>query len=97
MVSNGAIVLKLVVDELGVLTNWNRKEVVKKRKAIRKYLDKSVSDELVSKILETVNLAPSAGNLQAFKILIIKTKSVFDKASVYSIQIFLSFNSVVSP
>ena len=56
-------------------------EVVKKRKAIRKYLDKSVSDELVSKILETVNLAPSAGNLQAFKILIIKNKNKKKKVS----------------
>ncbi|MBS3076180.1 hypothetical protein J4481_00360 [Candidatus Pacearchaeota archaeon] len=38
MVSNGAIVLKLVVDELGVLTNWNRKEVVKKRNLLRKIM-----------------------------------------------------------
>ena len=46
-------------------------EVVKNRKSIRIFSPKVVPSLLVSKILEVVNLAPSAGNLQAYKIYVI--------------------------
>lgn len=48
--------------------------VVKTRKSVRKFQKKQVEDEKIQKILELVNLAPSAGNLQSYKIYIIKDK-----------------------
>lgn len=47
-------------------------EVVEKRRSIRKFLAKKILDEDVNKILDTVNLAPSAGNLQSYKIFVVK-------------------------
>lgn len=52
----------------------NFEEVVENRKSIRKFQEKPVEKEKIEKILELVNLAPSAGNLQAYKIFIIKDK-----------------------
>lgn len=47
-------------------------EVVKKRRSIRSYKSDSVSDEQIEKILEVVQQAPSAGNLQAYKVVVVK-------------------------
>jgi nitroreductase len=40
-------------------------EVLKARHSIRAYADTPVEDDTLDQILEAVNLAPSAGNLQA--------------------------------
>lgn len=47
-------------------------EAVKKRQAVREYLDKPVSDDLIEKMLSLANLSPSAGNLQARRVIIVK-------------------------
>jgi nitroreductase len=47
-------------------------EVVRKRHSIRAYQNKSIEEEKLQKILETVNSAPSGGNLQAYEIFLIK-------------------------
>lgn len=47
-------------------------EVVKRRHSVRSYQDKPVEEEKLEKILEAVNSAPSAGNLQSFSVFIIK-------------------------
>ncbi len=49
-------------------------ELVQKRKSIRAYRSDEIEDEKINKILEVVNLAPSAGNLQAYKIYVVKNK-----------------------
>jgi len=46
-------------------------DVLDKRKSIRQFKDKQVEKEKLDKILEAIASAPSAGNLQARKILII--------------------------
>jgi nitroreductase len=46
-------------------------EVLKARHSIRAYADTPVEDDKLDQILEAVNLAPSAGNLQAFEIYVI--------------------------
>ncbi len=48
--------------------------VIKNRKSIRAFEEKPVDDDKINKILTLVNLAPSAGNLQAYKIFVIKNK-----------------------
>ena len=48
-------------------------EVIKKRRSVRSYLDKPVEDEKLQAILEAANAAPSAGDLQAYEIVVIKS------------------------
>ena len=43
-------------------------EVIDERHSIRAYKNEPVEPEKLQQILETVNRAPSAGNLQAFEI-----------------------------
>lgn len=46
-------------------------EVIQKRHSIRAFTDQPVEAEKLQKILETANLAPSAGNLQAYEIYVV--------------------------
>jgi nitroreductase len=59
-------------------------DVIKGRYSIRKFLDKEVPDILIEKILELSKLAPSAGNLQAYKVVIVKDEEV--KKRLHSIE-----------
>lgn len=54
-------------------------EAVKKRQAVRNYLEKPVSDDLIQKVLEIANLSPSAGNLQARKVIVVKDLAIRQK------------------
>lgn len=49
-------------------------EVVKKRHSIRRFKHKSIEHEKINKILEAARAAPSAGNLQAYEILLIRNQ-----------------------
>ena len=53
--------------------------VVKSRRSIRRFQSKPVEEEKVQKILELTNLAPSAGNLQAYKIFVIQDKKMIEE------------------
>ncbi len=50
-------------------------DVIKNRYSIRRFKEKEVEDEKLRLIFETVNLAPSAGNLQAYDIFLIRDKN----------------------
>lgn len=54
-------------------------ELVKVRRSIRLFQPKPVEEEKIKKILEAANLAPSAGNLQAYTILVVKNKKIKEK------------------
>jgi len=54
-------------------------QVLQNRKSIRAYLKKEVEEEMIKKILALVNLAPSAGNLQAYKIFVIRDKKMIEE------------------
>ncbi len=49
-------------------------EIIKKRFSARSYLPKEVEKEKLDKLLSMIALAPSAGNLQAYKIAVITEK-----------------------
>ena len=51
-------------------------EVVHQRRSIRKFTPKAVEESELRKILEAVNRAPSAGNLQAYQIFVVKDPKV---------------------
>ncbi len=46
-------------------------QVIRQRKAVRKFVpQKKIPPQDVKKILETINLAPSAGNLQSYQVFV---------------------------
>lgn len=47
------------------------KEAVINRRSIRNYLDKPVPNELISQILDVARFAPSSGNLQNWKVVLV--------------------------
>mgnify|MGYP000611816527 CR=1 FL=1 len=59
-------------------------KVIKDRHSIRAFQPKKVEDEKIKKILELTNLSPSAGNLQAYEIFLVrdegKKKALADAA-----------------
>lgn len=51
-------------------------EVVSKRQSVRRYQMAGVEEEKIRRILEAANRAPSAGNLQAYRIFVVKRTSL---------------------
>lgn len=54
-------------------------EAIKKRRSVRKYLKKQIPNNILVKILETATLAPSSGNLQNTRLILIKDKEKISK------------------
>ena len=51
-------------------------EAVDKRKSIRSFIDKPISNELLRQLLEKASRAPSGGNLQPWKIFVINEETM---------------------
>lgn len=51
-------------------------EVLKKRHSIREFQNRGIEEEKLKQILEAVNSAPSAGNLQAYEIFVVKEQKI---------------------
>lgn len=47
-------------------------ECIQQRRSIRAYQDRPIPEEALRRILEAINAAPSAGNLQAYKVFLIR-------------------------
>ena len=56
-------------------------ELLKNRRSIRKYQEDSVSVELIQEIIGESTLAPSAGNEQPWKFIIVNNKAMLKKIS----------------
>jgi nitroreductase len=54
-------------------------EVIKNRRSIRKYQDKSVEKEKLQKVLDAARLAPSAMNRQPYQLFVISSKEILSK------------------
>ena len=54
-------------------------KVIKERFSTRKFSDKKVEKEKLAKILEAARLAPTAKNLQAFKIYVVESREGIEK------------------
>ena len=76
-------------------------DVVKGRHSTRAYLKKQIGEDKLKQILEAVNSAPSAGNLQSYEIFLVKSES--DKRAVAeatavgasAIQAFITGASII--
>lgn len=49
-------------------------DTIDKRHSIRTYSDRAIEFEKLQKLLETINSAPSAGDLQAYDVVLVKDK-----------------------
>ncbi len=49
-------------------------EVIKKRRSIRSFQEKGIEQDKIDVILEAANAAPSAGDLQAFEIYLVRSE-----------------------
>lgn len=76
-------------------------ELLRKRRSIRAFEDRDIEQEKLTKILEAANLAPSAGNEQAYRIFVVKdkhkirrlAKAAFDQSFVAEAPVVLVFCS----
>ncbi|GEM_PF-1731971 len=59
-------------------------QIIKNRISCRSYSNKEVEEEKLQKILETIRSVPSAGNLQAFHVVVIKNKRIREELSQIS-------------
>ena len=60
------------------------KEAIQQRRSIRKFLDKEVPDNDLRSLVEAGSLAPSAGNLQAWKFILVVDKTLVNKIDMFS-------------
>ena len=51
-------------------------ELIKKRVSIRSFRDRPIPEEHVQKLLKAANQAPSAGNLQAYEVVVVTNSGV---------------------
>lgn len=49
-------------------------EAIKKRRSVRKYLDSPIPFDRIARVLDAGHCAPCAGNLQAWRFIVVKTK-----------------------
>lgn len=74
----------------------NVKEAIKKRRSIRKFKEQSIPDDQLRILMEVVQLAPSASNIQPYKFIIIKNEELKKKlGDLASNQGFISKAAVI--
>ena len=54
-------------------------EVLKRRRSIRRFKGKKIEKDKIQKLLDAANSAPSAGNLQAYRIILVKDEALRQK------------------
>lgn len=74
-------------------------EAVKTRRSIRRFLEKEIEQEKMDLLLQTINAAPSAGNLQGYEVIVIRnletkealTKSAYGQGFIRQAPVVLVF------
>ena len=71
-------------------------ELIKARRSVRAYRDKAIAEEVLERVLESARWAPSARNLQPWKLLVVRDEGVRRKLAVAaSEQMFIAQAPVV--
>lgn len=67
--------------------DWNPVEkVIFERRSVRKYKDRQVPEAMVRRVLEAGRFAPSAGNGQPWKFVVIRDKDIIDEMERYVVR-----------
>jgi len=61
-------------------------DLCRSRKSIRKFTNKLIEEDEITKVLNIINSAPSAGNLQAYEVILVKSKDKIRKLYEASLQ-----------
>jgi len=61
-------------------------KLCRSRKSIRKFTDKLIEEDKIEKILNIINSAPSAGNLQDYEVIVVKSKDKIRELYEASLQ-----------
>ena len=64
----------------------NTIEAINSRRSIRKYIDKPVEFEKLTNILDAATKAPSAGNLQDWRFILVTDRALIKQVAGYSIE-----------
>ncbi|MGM9973125.1 MAG: nitroreductase family protein [Clostridiaceae bacterium] len=51
-------------------------ELSQKRRSIRKFSEEKVSEEIINQVLDVIKLSPTAGNLEDFKVTVVKSREI---------------------
>ena len=81
--------------KLGTGGNMGVITAIKMRRSIRHYKDKPVEEEKLDKVLEAGRLAPSAGNLQEWKFVVVRDKGTREKLAIAANSRFIKEAPVV--
>jgi len=55
------------------------KEAIEKRRSIRRYQDKEISQKIIDELIEAARLAPSAYNAQPWRFRVVKDKKIIEE------------------
>jgi nitroreductase/NAD-dependent dihydropyrimidine dehydrogenase PreA subunit len=67
-------------DEEGNPTEWNEIEkLVLNRRSVRNFKDKAIPESIITRVLEAGRFAPSAGNCQPWKFIVITNKEIINE------------------
>jgi nitroreductase len=74
-------------------------EAVKTRRSIRSFLEKEIEQDKIDILLQTINAAPSAGNLQGYEVVVVRnvstkealTKSAYGQGFIMQAPVALVF------
>jgi len=70
-------------DEKGEPDRWNAiEQAILERRSVRNYKDKPVPESFIRRVLEAGRFAPSAGNCQPWKFIVITDRKVLDEIDV---------------
>ena len=64
----------------------NTLDAINARRSIRKYLDRPVEFEKITTILDAARKAPSAGNLQDWRFIIVSERELIKQVAAYSVE-----------
>ena len=70
-------------------------EAIKERRSVRKYSNCQVPEEILQQIIETARLAPSAGNRQDWRFIIVQDKEQRDKLLGITGQSFMETAPII--
>ncbi len=74
-------------------------DLIIKRRSIRAFKEKDVDETIIQKIMNEINQAPSAGNLQSFRVFVIKdrdtkmslSRAAYDQEYIYQAPVVFVF------
>jgi nitroreductase len=75
---NFRLALGTIVCILFGYMNTNLLEIIKKRRSVRRFLDRDIPEEIVQQLVEALIWAPSAGNLQSRRFYFIRNRQLRD-------------------